>query len=262
VPSREHRSTAAERSAYRESAEHFHAHAVSVRRMMTQRPGLRSAAAGESLEAAATDFAAVIDYLSDDRQAAAAALRTGMAAGDPRVACVLSGLRRLPSFTGAVFCSASLPTADAGGYELGRVLVEPAFVGASSSPQAAMDGEIEYVVWSQTGKRVAALLAEAGRDEVIFAAGTSYRVLRVDPRASGAGIRVFLRELAISHQPGDQAAAVSAPGPLDETDLKVLERLAPPAALRDRAAVSDQEPAGHPVKGSPIGLNDHGVPFS
>ncbi len=262
VPSREHRSTTAERAAYRESAEHFHAHTVSVRRMMTQRPGLRSAAAGESLEAVATDFAAVIDYLGDDRQAAAAALRSGMAAGDPRVACVLSGLRRLPSFTGAVFSSASLLAGDASAYGIGRVLVEPAFVEASSSPQAAMDGEIEYVIWSQTGKRIAALLAGAGRDEVIFAAGTSYRVLRVDPRSSGAGIRVFLRELAISYQPGDAAAPVSDAPPLDETDQKVLERLAPAAALRDRAAVSDEAPVGHPVKASPIGLNDQGIPFS
>jgi hypothetical protein len=230
--------------------------------MMTQRPGLRSAAAGESIDAVATDFAAVIDYLSDDRQRAAAALRSGTAARDPRVACVLSGLRRLPSFTGAVFSSASLPGAEASGYAIGRVLVEPSFLDASSSPQAALDGEIEYVIWSQTGKRVAALLAEAGRDEVIFAAGTSYRVLRVDPAASGAGLRVFLRELAISHQPGDTALVVSAPGPLDETDQKVLERLTPAAALRDRAAASDQARVGRPVTASPIGLNDDGVPFS
>jgi hypothetical protein len=261
VLSREHRSTAAERTAYRESAEHFHSHTVSVRRMMTQRPGLRSATAGESLEAAATDFAAVIDYLGDDRGLAATALRSGTA-GHPRVACALSGLRRLPSFTGAVFSSASLPDGEASGYTVGRVLVEPAFVEASSSHQAALGGEVEYVIWSQTGKRVAALLAEAGRDEVIFAAGTSYRVLSVDlPASDAARLRVFLRELAISYQPGD-AAARSAAGPLDEADHKVLERLLPAAALRDRAAASDQAPAGRPVTVSPIGLNDHGVPFS
>jgi hypothetical protein len=261
VLSREHRSTAAERTAYRESAEHFHSHAVSVRRMMTQRPGLRSATAGESLEAAATDFAAVIDYLGDDRGMAATALRSGTA-GHPRVACALSGLRRLPSFTGAVFSSASLPGGEASGYAVGRVLVEPAFVEASSSHQAALDGEVEYVIWSQTGKRVAALLAEAGRDEVIFAAGTSYRVLSVDQPASGdARLRVFLRELAISYQPGDASARLAA-GPLDEADQKVLERLLPAAALRDRAAASDQSPTGRPVTVSPIGLNDHGVPFS
>jgi hypothetical protein len=262
MPSREHRSTAAERTAYRESTEHFHAHAVSVRQMMTQRPGLRSAAAGESLEAVATDFAAVIDYLSDDRQLVAAALRSGGTAGDLRVACVLSGLRRLPSFTGAVFTSADRPAMEASGYAVGRVLVEPAFVEASSSHQATLAGEVEYVIWSQTGKRVAALLAGAGRDEVIFAAGTSYRVLGVDQVAGGsARLRVFLRELAVSYQPGD-AADCSAPRPLDETDQKVLERLLPAAALRDRAAASEEVRAGRPVTASPIGLDDHGVPFS
>jgi hypothetical protein len=64
----------------------------------------------------------------------------------------------------------------------------------------------------------------------------------------------------ISLQPGE-AAALSAPGPLDEADQKVLERLTPAAALRDRAAASEQAWTGRPVKASPIGLNDHGVPF-
>jgi hypothetical protein len=258
---REHRSTAADRAAYRESAEDFHAHSVSVRQMMTQRPGLRSATAAESLEAVATDFAAVIDCLSDDRHATVTALRAAGTAGDPRVACMLSGLRRLPSFTGAVFTSASLSGDPASAYAAGQVLVERAFVEGSSSCQALLGGEIEYVIWSQTGKRTAALVAGAGRDEVIFAAGTSYRVLYVDPPISGRLLRVFLRELTISPQPGDPAA-VPAPGTLDATDRKLLERLRSAAALRDSAAASDQARTGRPITASLVGLNDHGYPFS
>jgi hypothetical protein len=253
---RDHRSTAAERMAYRESATEFQTHSVFVRRMMTQRPGLRSAAAGEAMEVVATDFTAVLDFLSDDRQAVAAELRSTGTAKNPRMACVLSGLRRLPSFTGAVFSSARLPSEAAAGYTVGSVLMEPAFVEASSSQLVAMQGGVEYVIWSQTGKRMAALAAGAGRDEVIFAAGTSYRVLRVDPATSGAGrLRVFLRELAISVRL-DPASS------LDETDHRVLERLVASAALRDGAAAGDQMPAWRPGALSPIGLDDRGLPFS
>jgi len=104
--SRDHRSTAAERVAYRESAADFQGHSVSVRQMMTQRPGLRAAAGGEAMEAVATDFTAVLDLLGGDRQAVAAGLRARVppgAAGGLRAV----GLRRLPSFTGVVFSSAS-----------------------------------------------------------------------------------------------------------------------------------------------------------
>jgi len=252
--SRDHRSTAAERLAYRESAADFQAHSVSVRQMMTQRPGLRAAAGGEAMEAVATDFTAVLDLLGGDRRTTAAGLRARGTAGSPRVACALSGLRRLPSFTGAVFSSAGLPAGAAGSYTVGSVLLEPAFVEASSSHLVAMQGGVEYVIWSQTGKRMASLAARAGRDEIIFAAGTSYRVLQVDSGRSGdSRLRVFLRELAISGHQGDA---------LDETDHRVLERLVLASAQRDVAAASDELPAWRPGAIAPIGLDDRGFPFS
>jgi hypothetical protein len=258
--SRDHRSTAAERLAYRESAADFQAYSVSVRQMMTQRPGLRSAAGGEAMEAVATDFTAVLDLLGGDRRAAAAGLRTRGTAGSPRVACALSGLRRLPSFTGAVFSSAGLPAGAAGSYSVGSALLEPAFVEASSSHLATMQGDVEYVIWSQTGKRMAALAASAGRDEIIFTAGTSYRVLRVDSGPSGTSrLRVFLREFAIS---GHEGLASAADGALDDTDRRVAERLVLAAAQRDLAATGDHLLPWGPGAIAPIGLDDHGFPFS
>jgi hypothetical protein len=255
--SRDHRSTAAERLAYRESATDFQAHSVSVRQMMTQRPGLRSAAGGEAMEAVATDFTAVLDLLSGDRRVLAAELRARGTAGSPKVACALSGLHRLPSFTGVVFSSASLPAESASGYTVGGVLMEPSFVEASSSQLVALPGGVEYVIWSQTGKRMAALAAWAGRDEIIFAAGTSYRVLLVQEASSGASpLRIFLRELTM-------AAGVAHPvdDALDEADHRVLERLAPAAALRDGVPAEAQSQAGRPAL-APIGLDDRGVSFS
>ena len=249
VVPREHRSTPGERQAYRDSAGEFHSHSVLVRRMMTQRPGLRSAAAGDLLEATATDFAAVIDFLSNDRRPVAAGLRSGKLAGSPLVACALSGLRRLPSFAGVVISSADLPSGDAAAYVPGSVLTEPAFVEASSSPLAALTGGVEYLIWSQTGKRVAALMAGAGQSEVMLAAGTSYRVLRVDPLDAGtASARVFLREVAASA--GDC---------LDQADQKVLGRLSQAAELRDR--VTTDQPPWTPGAAVPIGLDARGVPW-
>jgi hypothetical protein len=263
---RQHRSTTKERLAYRESAARYHSYSISVRRMLTQRPGLRSAAAGDAEDAVVTDFAAVLDLLSDDRQAVAVALRTTGTAGNPRVACALSGLRRLPSFTGVVFTSATLLGVAASGYATGRILVEPAFVDASSSRLVAMEGDIDYVLWSETGKRVAAIAAEAGRDEVIFAAGTAYKVLQVGPARPGSSqVRVFLREFGTPQRgtgAGQPSPESQSDDQLDEMDRRVLERLAAAASLRDDAVSDDQVLARRAGGASvPIGLNASGFPF-
>jgi len=261
----DHRSTAQERQAYRESAAAYETYSVSVRRILTQRPGLRSVTAGEAGDSVITDFTAVLDFLGDDRPAVAATLRSKGTTGDPRMACVLSGLRRLPSFTGAVFTSAPVPGAVATGYTVGTLLVEPAFVDASSSHLVAMEGDIEYVIWSETGKRVAALAAEAARDEIIFAPGTAYWVLGVDTARPGtAAMRVFLREYAISrrrHTAGPASPDARPDGQLDEMDRRVLERLIAAAALRDNAATQDQVAARRSGTPQPIGLGPSGVPF-
>jgi hypothetical protein len=223
-------------------------------------------ATGEPEDALVTDFAAVLDFLSDDRQALAAALRSPRTSPDSRVACVLSGLRRLPSLAGAVFSSASLPDAGIGEYVTGRTLIEPAFVGATSSRLVALEGSIDYVIWSETGKRIAALAAGAGRDEVIFAAGTTYRVLQVTEAGSGSGrIRAFLRELASSRRDRTAARPASADQPdgeLDEMDRRVLARLATAAQLRDHAAAGDVVLDQRGGSAAPaIGLDAHGIPF-
>jgi hypothetical protein len=146
-----------------------------------------------------------------------------------------------------------LSAAAAEAYVRGVSLVEPAFVYATSARHVALEGSIEYVIWSETGKRVAALAASAGRDEIVFAAGTGFKVLGVDGSRQRA--RIFLRESARS--------AASAPGdPLDEMDTRILERLATGAALRDDVSAEHQVMATLP--GSvlqPIGLDDRGIPF-
>jgi hypothetical protein len=262
---RDHRSSDEERRLYRESATRYQIHAVAVRRIVTQRPGLRIVAAGEAEDALVTDFTAVLDLLDDDH-AGAAALRSAGPASDPRVACALSGLRRLPSFTGPVFSTASLPGPAASGYTAGQTLVEPAFVRATSSSLVVLQGGIEYVIWSQMGKRAAVLAAKADSDEILFAAGTAYRVLRVNAAQPGSGrARVFLRELTSSRRgestgPAQADQLVTQP---DEMDHRMLERLSAAAAQLDDAAASGQV-LSRQVGGvaPPIGLDAHGIPFS
>jgi uncharacterized membrane protein len=225
--------------------------------MLTQRPGLRAAAVGQAEDAVITDFAAVLDFLGADQLAVAQALRVAGTAGNPQVACVISGLRRLPSFAGAVFSSASVPRGLADRYTAGTTLIEPAFVRATSSRLVELAGDIDYVIWSQTGKRVAALAVEAGPDEILFAPGAAYKVLGVDKDRPAAGpVRVFLRELASSSR-------VEADGTeLDEMDRRVLERLVTAAALRDEAVADGEVSASRPVGAMlPVGLDERGLPF-
>ena len=253
---RGHRSSSQERLSYRESAARYQSYLVSVRRVLTQRPGLRAAAVVEGEEAVTTDFAAVLDLLSDDQRHIAAALRSAPGPADSRVACVVSGLRRLPSFSGAVFAWA-MPAAEAAAdYATGATLIEPAFVYATSARQVALDGTISYVIWSETGKRISALEPSLGPDEIVFPAGTAFKVLSTDAVGPGSGrARIFLRE---SSRPATEPAEAV----LDETDHRILERLTEAAALRDGVAAEDARPAG--LAGQvlqQIGLDDRGIPF-
>jgi hypothetical protein len=240
---RGHRSSDKERQAYRQSAVGYDRYSVLVRRVLTQRPGLRTSGPGETDDAIITDYAAVIDYLTDDRDAVGFMLRSVGTVGDSRMACVLSGLRRLPSYTGIVFATASAPGADAPAYRVGADLVEPTFVAASATPIPVAAGDVEYLIWSETGKRIAALATGAGHDEILFAAGTCYRVLRVETgRPGGAAARVLLREHA-----GPVTGSGAALTPLD---TRILDRLTAAAALVPDADGTSPGPAVAP----PIGL--------
>ncbi len=260
---RDHRSSARERQLYRERTALYQSHVVAVRRVLTQRPGLRAAAAGGGEDAVVTDFAAVVDFMADDRGAATAALRAGGAAGDPRVACAISGFRCLPSFTGAVFSSAFPGGVGVSAYVPGAFLVEPAFVLATSSHVVAVEGDVGYVIWSQTGKRLAALVTGAGRDEIVFPGGTGYRVLGVyAPAERGERPLVFLRETAWA-QGGRSPAPAGAGEPFDEMDRRVLERLGAAAALRNSVQPEDRTPPRSAASGPLlIGLDNRGTPFA
>ena len=256
--SRDHRSTTAERAAYRESAADFQRHSVSVRQMMTQRPGLRAAAGGGRWKPSRPTSRLCLISWRRPPDGGGRAQDKGYRRKPP------GGLRAVRAAPAAILhrcrlSTAGLPAGAAGTYSVGGSLLEPAFVEASSSHLVTMQSNVEYVIWSQTGKRMAALAASAGRDEIVFTAGTSYRVLRVDSGPSGTSrLRVFLRELAIS---GHEDLASAAEGALNETDRRVVERLVLAAAQRDGAATGDHVLPWGPGAIAPIGLDDHGFPF-
>lgn len=200
-----------------------------------------------------TDFAAVLDLLADDQRQVAAALRSARGPADPRIACAVSGLRRLPSFTGAVFAAAVPPAGGLAAYAVGATLVEPALVRCTSARHVAPGGAVSYVIWSETGRRVSALASNVAADEIVFAAGSVFRVLRADVAGSDGGqARVFLRESA-------RAEAEAGGAELDEADQRILERLEQAAALRDDVAAGAGRPAGQVLQ--PVGLDDRGLPF-
>jgi hypothetical protein len=257
---RDYKSSGADRRRYRESAARYQSHLVAVRRVLTQRPGLRGAAAGDAQEAAVTDFAAVLDFMADDRYATTAALRSGGAGTDPRVACVISGFRRLPSFTGAVFTSAFLGGLSPDSYLPGAFLLEPAFVLATSSHVVAIEGDIDYVIWSQTGKRLAALSVDAARDEIVFPAGTMFRVLTVyRPPGPDERALAFLREWV---RPAGDQPLPDPSEPFDEMDHRVLARMGEAASMRNAVPPDDRTLSRAAASGPLlIGLNASGVLF-
>lgn len=78
----------------------------------------------------------------------------------------------------------------------GQEIVEPGFLPAIANPAIRVPGEVEYVIWSVTGRRVGALAGTAGRDRVVFAASSRFRVLAVVAAAPPEQVsRVYLREL-------------------------------------------------------------------
>lgn len=260
---REYRSGAPERQRHRGLLGSRHdTHVVAVSRILAQRPALRGVLSAEPEDAVATDLAAVRAYLCAELDGVDAALR-GHAAGEDadgllaHARCVVSGLRHLPAHRGTAYRNASLDEAALAEHYPGRVLTEPAFTSASTRPLGGHGGA-RYVIWSQTGRRTAALEAGGAADEVIFTAGAAFTVLDVQhATAAGAATLIYLRERAhpaSSPEAGHGDAVIDAFEPLDDSDRQLLERLrtAAAGASEPEASQPADRQAGHEL---PIGLD-------
>ncbi|MGP4017772.1 hypothetical protein [Saccharopolyspora sp. 5N708] len=223
----DHRSTAAERAGLVQLAgAEFDAALPTVNAALANYPALR---AGVNQDEKA-DFVAICLYVGDGEFGAPAVnrmLRTDESGTDDYVACLTSGLRRLPVHRGPAYGMVLLPAGESptDAYETGGVLAEPGFVSASAaSDLTTTEAHADVVIWSHSARRTAAFGRNGLPDEVVFPAGSRFKVLAVEqPDAAEAAddasmpAAVLMREL----RPGE----ASNPGTLHDTDLTILPRL-------------------------------------
>ncbi|MGV9898130.1 hypothetical protein [Streptomyces tendae] len=210
-----HFSAPSERPAFRPLAEPtWERHNTAVNRALAEMPALR----GAELEAARTDLIALRMYLCNtepplDYEELARSLRSGEQRLVPYTDCVASALARLPSYRGVVLRGPA-GAAELGGVAPGDVLRDAAPVsGVPLDPSGRRPvAGVGFAIWSTTGRCVRRLLD--GGDEVVFAPGTSYRVL--DVRGNAGTSLILLRQVR-----GAETASVL----LEDADETALDRL-------------------------------------
>jgi hypothetical protein len=194
----DHSSSDAERDTVRRAlGERYGAHAATVCRLLAQRPDAEEDPA--AFEAMVTDLTALLACVSQDEEMVVDTLRMGrLGRLRPYVACIVSGLNRLPVHNGvATVWGVTGPTGPRR-YRSGDVLVEHGLLDAIANPSQRIEGVTEYLLWSVTGRRVevADRVAVATEERVIFAPGTPFRVLAVAEAEGDHPQQVLLQEMA------------------------------------------------------------------
>jgi hypothetical protein len=195
-----HQSTQQEREWMRQTlGARYTMHASAVCRLLAQRRSLFSSVDEEPLEAVVTDLVSVRAHMLSGDRAMNEALRTG-ALGPLRhyAGCVVSGLRRLPLYSGVTVCWGTVDPAErTRRYRPGAELVEHGLLNTLANPAAWPDDKVEFLVWSVTGRRISLLdrLADTAPDQVVFQPGTSFTVLGVIQPEGPAPIQVMLEEV-------------------------------------------------------------------
>ncbi|GAA0340927.1 hypothetical protein NE235_36610 [Actinoallomurus spadix] len=247
------RSTETERAEFRSLVQPvWERHSAAVNRAMTQMPALR----GGQADAARTDLVAVHVHLSgglgepDGPEPGASG---GAALPHAYLACLASGLSRLPSYRGAAVRGGLPADGDLERFAPGTVLHGPGPVSALPIGQAAglTTATGGYVIWSATGRRVRPLVASghgAVADEIVFPPGTAFRVLGV--RSAGQAPIVLLSEIV---RAGSETETGDRPGVLGDADRAALERL-DEALRRQEPTAGGTSPAAWPVRcAEPLG---------
>jgi hypothetical protein len=188
-------------------------------------PGLRG---GDRDEDVSADLVAVRSFLTlDDEPLGWRWLERRLAAGSveaqPCLAGLASGLRRLPSYRGAVLRAAGTLPPRARAPLPGTELCPTGPVCTYALGGARVPTGDRYLIWSLTGRRVRGLAgaARGGPEEVLFRPGTRFRVLGT--QGGPGATTVLLREVAA----GESAAR---PGEQDAADRQAREHLTQAAA--------------------------------
>ncbi|WP_439659750.1 hypothetical protein ACSHWB_46525 [Lentzea sp. HUAS TT2] len=196
--SADHSSSDAERDTVRRAlGERYGAHAATVVRLLSQRPDAEEDPA--AFEAMVTDLTALLACVSQDEEMVVETLRMGrLGRLRPYVACIVSGLNRLPVHNGiAAVWGVSGPTGPRR-YRHGEVVVEHGLLNAVANPSQRIDGVTEYLIWSVTGRivEVTDRVAVSTEERVVFAPGTPFRVLAVAEAEGDHPQQVLLQEMA------------------------------------------------------------------
>jgi hypothetical protein len=235
-----YRSSAAEREAFRNLVpdDVWSGQARTVERMLET-----AAAAGRQVRVPnPVDVLAVRLYLTPQsgpfpHQALGAALHTGDPRTLPYAACLASGLARMVPYRGPAFRSGDpLPPEQTA---RGRLLRTSGPVSALTDNLRGPSAATRYAIWSETGRRVHPERARTQTggtatipDEVLFAPGTTFRVLGIR-ELRGTNV-ILLR---------DDPSGPIAPGPgAEDQDRAALAALA--------EALDEDVPAGSRGRGS------------
>ncbi len=92
-----------------------------------------------------------------------------------------NGLSKLPDFQGTVYRGARLNQEQIAQYKVGMIITEPAFSSASRSEQVAEGyGGAQFQIESKHGKSIEGMSSFKTEQEVLFKAGTQFRVVAND----------------------------------------------------------------------------------
>ncbi|MBP0452908.1 hypothetical protein J5Y04_25675 [Kitasatospora sp. RG8] len=242
-------STAAERAAVKDLlGGHFQRCASHADQVATRLPALRSGGR-DDLNELKTDLAAVFLHHADPgapvsrTELVEAARRPDPGPLDAFLACLGSGLRRLPSHHGAVLLGAHATAEELRHYVPGARLTEPAPVVGLPSHDVELGTPVEFAVWSATGRRTA-VFAEEGEHEVVFPPGSHFSVLDVLPGEDGRPTRVLLRETGLP-LPRERAEVGLAD---DDRDQHCRARLLVWLARRDLLAPEERRTPDRPER--------------
>ncbi|HWD78578.1 MAG TPA: hypothetical protein VG497_06850, partial [Kribbella sp.] len=222
-------STAAEQARFTAAVGEAYGEALAtVNAALATWPSMRRDEAG-----AKADYVAVCLYLGQSVGSSAdfAAAVRGRHDGqlDGQVACLVSGLRRLPVHRRAVLRQIKTGQSPEATAEPGAVLAEPGFLCGSIDLDVTVPGaNLDVLIWPASARRTSELRIGQAVNEAVFSAGARFKALAlreadpaeepVDGGVAAPRVAALFRELA----PGE---AVSTSGELDDNDIAVLAKL-------------------------------------
>lgn len=129
------------------------------------------------------DVSALADYTGPGYQELNDALRNGAldASHQARVDAINRALEKLPAYEGPVIRGTNVPADVLDRYQPGRVITEPAFTSTTTlravAEGPAFAGNVEFRIFSTTGRDVSSFSMYPGEQEVLFPPGAKFYIV-------------------------------------------------------------------------------------